>query len=97
MAKKTFKIGECCMGGIITCETSKNTVVINICDFFSKNVLVKKTYVLTSWRDPIVDTNKLYFDLCDYTSSYYANKVIDWIFDKGGLVDNNGNALIKSK
>jgi hypothetical protein len=70
MAKKTFKIGESCLHGIISVETSRNTVKIFLKDFYTKEVKEERVFS---------DTMSLVMYLGDVTSAYYADKVIDFI------------------
>jgi hypothetical protein len=90
MAKKTFKIGECCKGGIITVETKKNKVAI-ISKQWDYNQGSKKGSSQTNAKE--LDRIELDFDLNistraadnflhDLTTSYYAGQVMEFIESK---------------
>jgi hypothetical protein len=90
MATKTFKIGESCQGGVITAIATKTKVTIigkqwdystgsnrnsdqsNAKEFTRLEVDPKDTYAF----------RKLDNFLCDLTTSYYTDKVIEWIETK---------------
>jgi len=70
MSKKTFKIGEYCKGGIIKAETlSDSRLKITCHDWDSQEQL----FGLTS-----DDYHDLRDELEDWTSSYWADVVLDW-------------------
>ena len=73
--KKTFKIGECCVGGIIQVKISNNKTMIGI-----RNATWEKNETLAvrlfRWE---LDSYKLELYLNDLTTSYYACKIRDWI------------------
>ena len=73
--KKTFKIGEECVGGIIKVSTNGNNnglLIVN-CDFTSNAQIGVRLF-----RWPL-DLFNIEVYLNDLTSSYYASKIIDWI------------------
>ena len=72
---KTFKIGECCAGGIIQVKISRDKTMIGIRNAtWEKNeTLAARTYRLGRCG------TKIEMYLNDLTSSYYASKIIDWI------------------
>tara|TARA_R110000765_G_scaffold278820_1_gene376539 strand:- start:103 stop:402 length:300 start_codon:yes stop_codon:yes gene_type:complete len=90
MATKTFKIGECCKGGIITVETKKNKVAIIAKDWdYSQGT--KKGSNQNNAKE--FDRVELDFDLNssernannflhDLTTSYYAGQVMEFIESK---------------
>ena len=92
MAKhtKTFKIGECCKGGVITVEITGKIIVIIGKDWdtsagFSKNSDQSKAKEFT--RGSVVATEqnahmKIMNFLEDLTTHYYASQVMDWIKTK---------------
>jgi len=78
MAKKTFKIGEYAVGGIITAEITGKVIVIKALDYNTKKV-VNTGSVISNERQA---QWKLDSYLNELTSSYYAGKVLDWIKTK---------------
>ena len=87
MAKKTFKIGEYCKGGIISVETTKTQVTIIGKDWdFSagstKSSDQSKAQEFTRETVNVSDSNanrKILDILCDLTTSYYADKIMEFI------------------
>jgi hypothetical protein len=88
MKTKTWKIGECCKGGIITVEIRKGTVV----SIIGKEWDFSKGYSKTSNQSMAREFTRLTVDvnawgsrsdmdnfLNDLTSSYYADQVLSWI------------------
>lgn len=77
--RKTFKIGEYCVGGIIHVKTSSdgNSVGIVNSDFNTNAQMGVKVF-----RFPL-DLFNIEVYLNDLTSSYYASKIMDWI--KGNI------------
>jgi hypothetical protein len=77
MAKKTFKIGEYAKGGIIRVETTNTTAKVECVDFYTKEVLDEKTFT----NEQIYDEgyNPLMKYLNDLTTSFYAEKINDFI------------------
>jgi len=87
MAKKTWKIGEYCKGGIITVEIKNDTV----------HVIAKDWDTSAGWSKGSNQSNAKEFDrhsvhvdnvkndynlvvfLNDLTTHYYAEQVLDWI------------------
>jgi hypothetical protein len=81
MAKKTFKIGECAVGGIIVAEVvgfSGDIVQIKALDWNTKKV-VSENLVMSTERNA---QWKLDNYLNELTTSYYASKILDWIKTK---------------
>jgi len=78
MAKKTFKIGECCQGGILVVTTSDKAVNVKNLDWFSKNELQSKNFLTT-------DSNGSYdlrMFLNELTTSYHSDVVMKWVNTK---------------
>ena len=78
MAKKTFKIGEYCKGGIISVEINKLKIDVIGKEWISKKEWTRKTVLSTS-NDA---ERELGLFLNDLTTSYYTDKVLDWIKTK---------------
>ena len=86
MAVKTWKIGEYCVGGVIKAKTSEDKksgvifIDIKIEDYYDGSE------VATNLFNTEFDGSLLEYPienwLCEYTTSYYAGKVISWIKDK---------------
>lgn len=76
MAKKTFKIGEYAKGGIIVAELNKKNQEIRLecLDYQTRELL------FTEQSD---DRCYLMQVLNDWTSSYYADKIMDWLGESG--------------
>ncbi len=74
MKTKTFKIGEYCIGGILKVVKSPDTVDIKAINWFSKEVVREEVFDL---KDGGIWAINGY--LHDLTSSYYADKVMQWI------------------
>lgn len=74
MATKSFKIGEYAIGGIIKVNVDLTTITIQALDYHSKAVVSENTYDLD---------DESYWKINDYlnelTSSYYAEKVMEYI------------------
>jgi len=76
---KQFKIGECAVGGIIKINTeSKNnlhTITIAALDWYSKREWVSATFRMNDESEIVDYLNEL-------TTSYYADKIINYIKNK---------------
>jgi hypothetical protein len=76
---KQFKIGECAVGGIIKINTeSKNnlhTITIAALDWYSKQELFSATFRMD-------DERKIDNYLNELTTSYYSDKIINYIKNK---------------
>lgn len=80
--KKTFKIGEYAIGGIISAEVHTNGLItIKAKDWNTKDLVSSMT---AGHRAPLMEV------LQDWTSSYYAEKIMDWIDAK---VDFSGREM----
>jgi len=84
---KQFKIGECAVGGIIKINTeSKNnlhTITIAALDWYSKQELFSATFQSNHLQsiDDIIE-NEIDNYLNELTTSYYADKIINYIKNK---------------
>lgn len=76
MAKKTFKIGEWAIGGIVQAETKKDSVKINVISDATKEVIMTKTFYA---NDDVIPYSDIDWYLFDVTSSYYSDKILTWI------------------
>ena len=70
---KTFKIGEYCVGGIIKAKIDGDINFVEVLDWNTKNVLFEKR---------CRDINEMRWFLDEMTSSYYADKVINFLEGK---------------
>jgi len=90
MAKKTFKIGEYCKGGILSVETTSKTatVIAKDWDFSqgsnrgSNQSNAKEFDRETVQLDDTDARRKLSNFLEDLTTHYYAEKVLEWFESK---------------
>lgn len=87
MAKKTFKIGEYCQGGVITVETTKSKVAIigKEWDYSqgtrrgsNQSNAKEFTRIQLNPNDPNARRIANNF-LNDLTTSYYSDVVMEWI------------------
>ena len=93
MAKKTWKIGECCRGGIITAVATekKITVIGKDWDFSKGSTRGSGQSSAQEFTRLEVDPSRgdtyreLYNFLSDLTTHFYAETVIDWIETKTAL------------
>ena len=78
--KKTFKIGEYVIGGIIEVVSTKDIITINFRDLFggTKKVIDTKSFNI---NDRDVERDMLFY-ISDNGTSYYADKVVDYIKSK---------------
>ena len=90
MATKTFKIGEYAKGGIITAETSKDTVTI-IGKEWDMSKGTRRSSDQSNAKEftrSTVDIKRqnayreLYMFLTDLTTSYYADEILKWVSTK---------------
>ncbi len=84
--KKTFKIGEYVIGGIIEVVSNKETITINFRDYFSKDIVVTNTFAIGNSNV----TRQMQFFLEDNGTAYYADKVMDYIKDNVELPKTSG-------
>ena len=78
--KKTFKIGEYVIGGIIEVVIDKKIITINFRDMFggTNKVLDTKSFAIT---DRNIERDILFY-ISDNGTSYYADKVLEYIKTK---------------
>lgn len=75
MAKKTFKIGEYAVGGIIQVCTTSNSITIDALEWNSKQKIMGREFQVRAMNV----SNEINNYLNELTSSYYADKVMDFI------------------
>lgn len=73
---KTFRIGEYAIGGIIRVSVG-DKVLIQALDWDTKKVVAKKEFPTATVTRGEIDEY-----LNELTSSYHAEKILDWIFAK---------------
>lgn len=87
---KTFKIGECAKGGVITVEITGKVIVVigkewDTSKGYSKGSDQSKAKEFTRGSVAANEQNsryKLFVFLTDLTTSYYADQIIEWIKSK---------------
>lgn len=93
MAKKTFKIGEVCRGGVIAVETTAKTITI-----ISKEWDTSAGYGRASSQENAKELDRLTVDvsdeqgyrklddyIADLSTSYWAGKILEWVESKSKL------------
>jgi hypothetical protein len=75
MASKTFKIGECAVGGIIRVNTNGEMIEVRSMDWDTNDILSK--YEINARRQDA--RNDLDNVLNELTTHYYAEKIIEWV------------------
>jgi hypothetical protein len=75
MATKTFKIGEYAIGGIIQVRTTSQSISIDALDWNSRQKIMGREFQVRA----VNVTNEMDNYLNELTSSYYADKVMDFI------------------
>lgn len=78
MKTKTFKIGECAIGGIIKVQITGKVVLVQALDWDTKEV-VSSGSCMTTDEDWDFKTERYLQDLSTY---YYAEKIMEWINSK---------------
>jgi hypothetical protein len=78
--KKTFKLGEYCVGGIIQVMISENKNLVRI----RNATMQKETIEIRQFRWEL-DSFKLELYLNELTTSYYASKIRDWVTINAGV------------
>lgn len=75
--KKTFKVGEMVVGGIIEVNynNSKNVLSIAFKDWDSKEVV--REYITDNFN--LFTENDIYYFLCDNGTPYYADMVWEFV------------------
>ena len=96
MATKTFKIGECCIGGIITVEITGKVIKVinkewdNSAGYTRKSNQSNATVLSTvNFNTDRNTDNDLFMYLTDLTTPYYSDQIIEWIKTKVQLGENN--------
>jgi hypothetical protein len=84
MAKKTWKIGEYCKGGVITSEVNGNTVVVIGKDWdtstgYRKSSNQRNAKEFTRITSNINNLYDVDLFLNDLTTHYHAEQVMEWI------------------
>jgi major membrane immunogen (membrane-anchored lipoprotein) len=90
MATKTFKIGECARGGVITVIATESKVTVIAKDWdhskgtrrSSDQSNAKELYRLEVSTTDSYAERKLSDWLCEESTSYYSDVVLDWIKSK---------------
>ena len=75
MATKTFKIGEYAVGGIIQVRTTSDSINIDALYWNSKQKIMGREFQVRAMNL----TNEIDNYLNELTSSYYADKVLNYI------------------
>ena len=81
--KKTFKIGEYVVGGIIEVVDNKTTITINFNDYNTGKVVISETFAKDKRVMENIDTY-----IFENGTSYYSDKVCKWIKDNIKLPEN---------
>jgi hypothetical protein len=69
---KTWRIGECCAGGVIRAKSCGDIVKLEIRDYYNDAILNNGAFGRIHER-------YIFEYLTEFTSPYYAEKVIEWI------------------
>ena len=88
METKLFKIGECAIGGIIKVDISGKRIDIKCLQYVSKKE-VGGQWSKSFEADGSDSKFKLLMFLGDASTSYHADKIIEWVESKVTL--NKGN------
>ena len=75
---KRFKIGESAIGGIIQVDIHGKIILISALDWFTKKIVTSGSHLTNQINSPYTIFNFL----CELTSTYHANKILDWIKSK---------------
>jgi len=81
MATKQFKIGEYAVGGIIKATVTGKVIQIQCLDWYSK----KEVQSGTATTDDSDAYRKVDVFLNDVTSSYHADKIMEWLKSKASF------------
>jgi len=97
--KRTWKIGECCKGGIISVDITESEIILYLKDWdFSKGstrqsnqsnakVLEKISINLRiEWSDEVMMLNRIMGILNDWTTYFYADQITNWIKKKKATI-----------
>jgi hypothetical protein len=82
MATKQFKIGESAVGGIIKVTTSANFVSVECLDYYSKKEVCSKDFHMSDLKG---STWPLDLYLSEKSTSYWADKIVNWVKEKAKL------------
>ena len=77
-ATKSFKIGECAVGGIIKVDINGKLIQIKALDWTSRTEVSSGS----AMTDDYQSSRKIENYLNDLTTFYHAEKVMDWIKTK---------------
>ena len=83
-ARKAWKIGEQAVGGIIQVTISGTTIDIKALDYNTQEEVSGNRYVVTQYGSDNL-RREIFMYLNDLTTSYYADKVLEWIEGPGGI------------
>ncbi len=72
---KTWRIGECCAGGVIRAKSCGEIVKLEIRDYYNDAILNNGAFGRIHER-------YIFEYLTEFTSPYHAEKVIEWIKQK---------------
>lgn len=75
--KKLFKIGEYAIGGIIEADVKKDSIAIKARDWNTKSIIRQQTFYFNHNEMNLNSMLDVYLN--DLTSSYYAEKIKEWI------------------
>lgn len=78
MATKSFRIGECAVGGIIKVDITGKVIQIKALDWNTK----KAVSTGSAMSDEPQCSQKIEEYLMDLTTCYYAGKIMEWIKSK---------------
>jgi hypothetical protein len=77
MAKKTFKIGEYCKGGVISVDATQQRIVVTIS--YPNGTILNQGNFNPSLPD---EKRRMDFFINDHTTAFYTDKVMKWIESK---------------
>ena len=97
MATKTFKIGEYAQGGIITAVATKTTITIigkewDTSTGYNKGSNQSNAKEFTRLEVATNESNadrKLNNFLCDLSTAYWADTIMDWVYTKTEITAEN--------
>jgi len=72
---KTWRIGECCAGGVIRAKSCGEIVKLEIRDYYNDAILNNGAFGRIHERQILEFLN-------EFTAPYYADKVLQWIKQK---------------
>ena len=74
--KKTFKIGESCLHGIIIVEVDETTIIIRVCEWRTNEEKFFRVFNKESFKQSQLN---VFLFLTDVTTAYYADNIISFI------------------